>query len=212
IERSLLASYQTTAITAEINCEAERAQQLAAYLRQQNQDRVQVLTIFGLVAGGVLSMVGGGLSVADQGVASGIAGLVGGALSTVFGTAALFPNQEYDFQHPRNLLRELWEGPNTPKLFPDLMWRFLNRPLEEDPTDTLRTAIVARWRQDNRLGTPGSAMEQRRIALLFGEGGRYNADDLFVRALMFDMLESQMALTSEYQEHFLRELLSRPTM
>jgi hypothetical protein len=45
---------------------------------------------------------------------------------------------------------------------------------------------------------------------MFGEGGDYTVDDLRARAQMFNMLQSRVALTSEYLEQFLRELLSRP--
>jgi len=82
--------------------------------------------------------------------------------------------------------------------------------LEEDPSTTLRTVIIARWRHDDRLGVPGSALEKRRIALLFGEGGDYTEGDLRTRAQMLNLLESQVSLTSQYLEQFLRELLSQP--
>lgn len=211
IERIVLVSFQANGINAEIACEVARAEQLADYLQQQKDDRARLLTVIAVVAGGVAGMIGGGLAIAAHAVAEGVAVAIGGALSTVFGSTALFQQQEYEFRHPRNLLREIWEGPPNPVLFPDVIWRFLNRPLEEDPNTSLRTVIIARWRRDGRLGKPGSDLEQRRIALLFGEGGNYNVEDLQARAQMFNMLQSQVALTSEYLERFLRELLSRPT-
>ncbi|HJT19421.1 MAG TPA: hypothetical protein VJ746_03060, partial [Nitrospira sp.] len=210
IERILLVSFQNNSVNAEIACEAARAEQLADHLQQHNEDRARLLTIMAVVAGGVAAIAVGGLAIAEHAVAEGIAGIIGGTLSTAFGTAALFQNREYPFRHPRNLLREIWDGPPTPVLFPDVIWRFLNRPLEENPSTTLRTAIIERWRSDGRLGKPGSALEKRRMALLFAEGGNYNVDDLRARAQMLNLLQSQVALTNEYLEQFLRELLSRP--
>ncbi|WP_447987020.1 hypothetical protein [Nitrospira sp. Nam74] len=210
VERILLVSFQANGVNAEIACEVARAQQLADYLQQQKDSRARLLTVLAVVAGGVAGMIGGGLAIADHAVAEGVAVTIGGALSTVFGSTALFQQQEYEFRHPRNLLREIWEGPPNPVLFPDVIWRFLNRPLEEDPSTSLRTAIIARWRRDGRLGEPGSALEQRRNTLLFGEGGNYNVEDLQARAQMFNMLQSQVALVNEYLERFLRDLLSRP--
>lgn len=211
IRRILLVSFQNNSVNAEITCEAARAVQLADYLQEQNESRARVLTIMAIVAGGIAGIVVGSFAIAEHAVAEGIAGIVGGTLSIAFGTVALFQDREYPFRHPRNLLREVWDGPPTPVLFPDVTWRFLNRPLEEDPNTTLRTAIIARWRKDGRLGKPGSDLEKRRIALFFGEGGNYNVDDLRARTQMFNLLQSQVALTSEYLEQFLRELLSRPT-
>ena len=210
VERILLASFQANGTNAEIICEAARAEHLADSLQQQNEGRARLLTIVAVVTGGVAGLVGGGLAVAEHAVAAGWAAIVGGSLSTTFASAALFQDQQYTFRHPRNLLREIWEGPPNPALFPDVIWRFLNRPLEEDPSTTLRTVIIARWRRDGRLGAPGSALEKRRIALMFGDGGDYTESDLRTRAQMLNLLESQVSLTSQYLEQFLRELLSQP--
>jgi len=210
VERILLASFQANGTNAEIICEAARAEHLADSLQRQNEGRARLLTIVAVVTGGVAGLVGGGLAVAEHAVAAGWAAIVGGSLATTFASAALFQDQQYTFRHPRNLLREIWEGPPNPALFPDVIWRFLNRPLEEDPSTTLRTVIIARWRHDDRLGAPGSVLEKRRIALMFGDGGDYTEGDLRTRAQMLNLLESQVSLTSQYLEQFLRELLSQP--
>lgn len=209
IERILLVSFQNTSVNAEISCEQARAEQLADYLEEQNDNRARLLTIAAIVVGGLWGIVGGSLALADHTAAEGIVGIVGGALTTVFGAAALFQNQRAYLGHPRNLLREIWEGPTASLLFPDVIWRFLNRPLEEDPTITRRSIIISRWQQDGRLGSPGSDEEKRRSLLLFGEGGDYTVDDLYARAQMFNVLQSQIALISEDLEQLLRELIAR---
>jgi len=211
VERILLVSFQANGVNAEITCEAARAQDLADYLQQENERRARLLTIIAVVTGGIASAVGGGLAIAEHPISEGAAVAVGGVLSTVFGTAALFQDQERELRHPRNLLREIWEGPSNPALFPDVIWRFLNRPLEEAPGTTLRNTIIARWRRDGLIGMSDSAVEKQRVALIFGPGGNYRVEDLRVRVRMLNMLQSQVFLTSEYLEQFLRELLSRPT-
>lgn len=208
-ERILLASFQSSGINAEITCEAARAEQLADYLKEKNDNRARLLTTIAVVTGGVGAIAVGGFLLAGHAVSEGIAGIIGGVLSSTFGTSALFQGATYPFKHPRNLLREIWEGPSSPTLFPDVIWRFLNRPLEEDPNKTLRTAIIMRWRRDGRLGTAGSAVEERRTALFFGEGGDYDEDDLRARAQMLNMVVAQTVLTDQYMERFLRELLAR---
>jgi len=210
IERILLVSFQNNSVNAEISCEEARAEHLADYLEEQNDNRARYFTIAAIVVGGIWGIVGGSLALADHTAAEGIVGIVGGALTTVFGAAALFQDQQAYLGHPRNLLREIWEGPTTPILFPDIIWRFLNRPLEEDPTITLRSIIIARWRRDGRLGRPGSDEEKRRSVLIFGEGGEYTVDDLYARAQMFNLLQSQIGRISEYLEQLLRELIARP--
>ena len=210
IERILLVSFQNNSLIAEISCEEARAEHLADYLETQNDDRARLLTIAAIVVGGIWGIVGGSLALADSTVGEAIVGIVGGVLTTAFGAAALFQNQGGYLGHPRNLLREIWEGPPTPLLFPDVIWRFLNRPLEEDPSITHRTLIISRGRQVGRLGSPGSDEEKRRTTLMFGEGGEYTVDDLYARAQMFNLLESQIGLTSEFMERLLKELIARP--
>lgn len=210
IERILLVSFQNNSLNAEISCEEARAEHLADYLEKQNDDRARLLTIAAIVVGGIWGIVGGALALADHTAAEGIVGIVGGTLTTVFGAAALFQDQRAYFGHPRNLLREIWEGPTASVLFPDVIWRFLNRPLAEDPTSTRRSIIISRWRRDGRLGSPGSDEEKRRSLLFFGEGGEYTVDELYARAQMFNVVQSQIGLISEDLEQLLRELIARP--
>lgn len=131
VERILLASFQANGVNAEIACEVARAEQLADYLQQQKDDRARLLTVIAVVAGGVAGMIGGGLAIAEHAVAEGAAVTIGGALSMVFGSTALFNNKPMNFAiraiccgKSRNLLREIWEGPTNPALFPDVIWRF----------------------------------------------------------------------------------------
>jgi hypothetical protein len=63
--------------------------------------------------------------------------------------------------------------------------------------------------KDGRLGEPGSETERHRIALFFGGGGAYTADELRDRAVMLDMVESDVNLMSHDLEHLLQELLSQ---
>jgi hypothetical protein len=210
IERILLVSFQNNSVNAEITCEGARAEHLGDYLEEQNDDRARLLAIAAIVVGGIWGIVGGSLALADNTVGEAVVGIIGGTLTTVFGTAALFQDQDAYLGHPRNLLREIWEGPETPVLFPDVIWRFLNRPVEDDPAVTRRSIIISRWRRDGRLGSPGSEEEKRRSTLIFGEGGEYTVDDLYARAQMFNVLQSQIGLTSEYLERLLKELIARP--
>lgn len=101
-------------------------------------------------------------------------------MSSAFGAAALFDDPRYEFQHGRNLLREVWEGPDQPSLFPVSVWRFLNRPLRDYPAQrSLHETLIARWRQDGQLGE----------ALLFGHGGSYEIEDPRARASMWICLK-----------------------
>ena len=66
-----------------------------------------------------------------------------------------------------------------------------------------------RWREDGRLGPPGSETEQHRIELFFGKGGRYTIDELRARAAMLDLLETDISLMHQGMNRLIRELLKR---
>ena len=211
-DRILLALLQVTGMSAEIVCEAERADQLADRLEEKEDSRARLITVAAIVVAGLAGIVGGAVAIANQSVIEGILGVVGGTLSTVFSSFALKQDLATVFLHPRNILIPVWNGPEQTDLFPEVVWRFLNRPLEEDPSATLRTAIIARWQRDGRLGTPGSAVERHRLHLFFTEGGEYQVEDLRARAQMLDMLDAQVGLMNQYLEGLLAEVLARGSL
>lgn len=209
-DRILLAFLEVARTASEADCEEERADQLADRLQDARDRRVQHLTVFAIVGGALVGVLGGALTLADHETAAGIGEIFGGSLETAFGTGALFVGTKQEFRHERNLLREVWEGPSEPSLFPSSVWRFLNRPLPDDPRQqSLRETLIARWYQHGRFGKPGSETERRRIALFFGDGGRYEIEDLRARAAMLDLLEADISLMSQDLERLMQEVLGR---
>jgi hypothetical protein len=207
----LLALLDVKSAAAEADCEEERADQLADRLQEGRDQRVRRLTIFAVLGGGLVGILAGALATADPAsIAGGIAAIVAGVVSSGFGTAALSDESRYVFKHERNLLREIWEGPDRPALFPETVWRYLNQPMMEDPDHhSLRETLITRWRQHGRLGEAGSATEQRRLALFFGQGGTYEIEDLRARAAMLDLLEADVNLMSQDLEQLMQEALVR---
>jgi hypothetical protein len=208
--RLLLALLEVKSAAAEADCEEERADDLADRLQEIQEERVRRLTIFSLLGSGLGGIVSGGLAWAAQGTAAAIVGIAEGTTEATFGSLALFEDIRHDFRHDRNLLKEVWEAPHGPQLMPGSVWRFLNRPLRDAPDRrSLRETLIARWRRDGRLGEPGSEDERHRIALFFGNGGLYTIKDLRDRAVMLDMLESDINLMSHDLEEFLEEVSAR---
>lgn len=208
-DRILLALLDVKSAAAEANCEEKRADQLADQLQEKRDARARRLTIFGVLGGGVVGILSGGLSAADpSSMAGGLAAIAAGVVASAFGAAALFDDPRYEFQHGRNLLREIWEGPDQPSLFPMSVWRFLNRPSRDDPAQSsLRENLLARWLTTGRLGEPDSEIARRRVALFFGSGGSYQIEDLRARAAMMDLLEAEVDLMSHDLERLMQEAL-----
>ncbi|WP_447979423.1 hypothetical protein [Candidatus Nitrospira bockiana] len=207
--RILLANLEVSSTAAEAGCEQERADWIADRLEEAQASRVKYHTLAGVIFGGLANILAGGLALAAGETAAGeIASIVGGAFGTLFGASALFQETEQAFRHPRNLLREIWEGPNDTKIFPRSVWRYLNRTRTGPGTgQTLRQEIIARWQDERRLGPAGSDLQARRAALLFGDGGIYEIQDFRARAAMLETLQASINLMHEDLEQLIREVL-----
>jgi len=142
---------------------------------------------------------------AAEATASAIADIVGGSVATSFGLATFLSAEAHEFRHERNLLREVWEGPERPRLFQISVWRYLTTARDDAPT--LRESLIAEWRQDGYLARPGSETERNRIALFFGEGGLYSIDELRARADMFDSLRAVVNLMNQDLNLFSQEVV-----
>lgn len=208
LNRIVLAILEVARTAAEADCEEERADQLADRLQDVRDKRIRRQTLIAIVGDAMIGIVAGGLSLALQETASAATAILGGSVATGFGLAAFFDDSRHEFQHQRNLLAEIWEGRADSSLFPRSVWRYLNRPLLDDPEHrSLRDALVLRWRQDGRLGEGGSETERRRIELFFGRGGAYEIEDLRARAAMLDLLEADVNLMSQDLERLMQETL-----
>lgn len=209
LERIVLASLAVARTTAEADCEEERADQLADRLQEIREKRTRGFTILALFGSGVASIFSGGLGLASATAAAAAATLTSGSVKLLFGSAAYLDGGELELSHQRNLLKEVWDGPDHSSLMPPSVWRHLNRPLTDDPgSRSLRETLIARWRQHGRLGKLDSEVERRRISLFFGEGGTYGIDDLRARAAMLDLLEADISLMTQDLELLLQEVLA----
>lgn len=210
--RILLALLDVARTAAEADCEEERADQLADRLQEARDKRIRRQTLIAIVGDAMIGIVAGGLSLALEATASAATAILGGTVATGFGLAAFFDDTQYVFRHPRNILMEVWDGPDTPMLIPQSVWRHLNRPLGDDPAGrSLRESLIARWREDGRFGEVGSETERRRLLLFFGEGGVYAIEDLRARAAMLDLLEADVNLMSQDLESLMQEVLIQET-
>lgn len=206
--RSML---DVSSVLAEIACENERGDQLRDHLQKVEERRTRRLGLGSIAIGALTAIVSGGLSLANPDAAGGnVAAIVGGTLEASLGATVMYGNASGEFGTERNLLREVWEGPERSALFPSSVWRFLSRPVSDgEGGTTLREVLVAQWRAGERLGPANSPDERRRIALLFGAGGTYTIDDLNAREALFDLLEASVASMHQDLQRLLDELVER---
>jgi hypothetical protein len=212
-DRITLGILDASSLAVEADCEEGRATLLAEHLQKSLDKRQNVYTVLGLVGSGVLTIISGAIGVGASSIGvlntANVATVIGGASELIFGSAALMDTTgTEELHHERNLLRDIWTGENS--AFVPTVWSFLNTRSTEEPTEpTLRESLIVRWREEGRLGPPGSDTERHRIDLFFGNGGRYTIDELRARAAMLDLLETEISLMHQGMNRLIRELLKR---
>jgi hypothetical protein len=210
--RLQLANLEVSSTVAEIECEVQRADEVQDRLKEAQTKRTTTQTIVGIIFGGLANIVSGGISMATQaGDAANIASVAGGALEVLFGSSANFTKVRQEFSHPYNHLQAFeHDGGKEGEFFTRGVWRFLTEPdIRDVEGHSLRDVLMETWNAEGRLGPPGSDQEKQRRALLFGEGGLYDSDDLHVREAMLHQLESSIQLMHQDLETLLREVLVR---
>jgi len=210
-DRLLLISVDTASLTAYMDCEISLTSHRATALESGGAERQRTRTIFGILGDALIGITAGFFSLSNLARAAAIASVSGGSSSTGAGINALFFGKtKMSLNHPQDVLRELWDAPPEPKLYPLPVWRFLNSPQDDqDGAPTKREALIAYWREQGWLGEPGSKSESRRLALFFSGGGEYQLDDLLARAQMLEVVKASVNLLNRELHRLLKEIQRR---
>jgi len=207
LARTILATLEATSLAAVVRCEQARADELADSLAEKQAKNAQFATVVSVIIESVTIIATGALILASEGVAEGVAALVGGSLAATIVGFSLVQAAQHDFQHPTNLLKEIWENPQQAQYFPGPVWRFLGEPTEDGKS--LREQLVASWKQLSRIEGQSDEQQRQRFSLLFGTGGTYTIEDLRARGAMLEMLAAAIDLMHEELEVLVREMVVR---
>ncbi|MEO8328295.1 MAG: hypothetical protein ABI618_20815 [Nitrospirota bacterium] len=206
-DRMMTTFFQVSAVANQIDCEAIRANHVANTLTEVRDQRARRYEVTAIVGDALIGIVGGAFTLAAKEIAAGVAEVVGGSFATGFGLASGLAGGEHEFRDPQNFLRELWEAPPAPTVFPAIVWRFLNWPLLEGAEyPTKRDELIAEWRDDGFITQPGTM--DRRTTLLFGKGGIYEIEDLRVRAQMLEELKTYVNVMVQQLHLLSQEILN----
>ena len=191
-----LVSTTVASIAAELDCEGERADQVAGYLAEQDSRRTQRLNVLSISVGAASGI---GTTVIDNQSAQYAFGIGGGLLAAGLGLLTLSQGgHTAEFRHPRNLLADVWGEKPTSDVFPPSVWYMLTEPAFSNSGKTaLAHNTRQRWQHYGQLAHPESKQGQQLAALLFGNGGQYSADQLQVRANMLNELQSAVRLLNQ---------------
>jgi hypothetical protein len=190
-----LVSTTVASVAAELDCEGERADQVAGYLAEQDDHRTQRLNVLSI---GIGAASGIGTTVIENKSGQYAFGIGGGLLAAGLGLLTLHVDHTAEFTHPRNLLADVWNEKPTSNLFPPSVWYMLTEPAFSNSGQTaLAHNTRQRWQHYGQLAHPESKQGKELAALLFGNGGRYSADQLTVRANMLNELQSAVRLLNQ---------------
>lgn len=201
---------EISSTAGELDCEEERADQIADFLLDEAGSRVKKLTILAIVLGALGSVATGLMSLFEVrktiyrpvGIAIGLIGAALGYTSLRTSAAADIP-----FSHRRNALGDVWRGPAESRVFPAAVWNFLSKPgIRGARQPPLRRRLLGRWLTAGELGAKDADEKKQLEDLLFGEGGTYKADALRIRANLFDQLESTVNLMKGDVQQLAREV------
>lgn len=179
-DRLWMTQLQVTATASALDNEEERAEQIAGFMREQQDRRERRFTVAAIVVGGLTSVISGIILAQERGASSlDVIGVTGGIAGVGLSLPSLFNTKRSRFDHRRNALAALWLDQNEAGLFPPVVWRFMHE-CPDPATPSLRDQLVGQWKAFGRSGDE----------IYFGVGGRYSADELTNRAAMLDQAEA----------------------
>ena len=189
-------SLEISAVASEMDCEEERLSQIANFLKRHEDEVETKLTVTAIVVG-ALGAISSALLINrhEEGVDADYIEVSSGLVEATVGVLILLNKQKVPLHHPRNALRDIWEGRKTSSVFPPSVWYYLNYfdPSIQDSRSP-RYRIVEGWMNFGQIESAASDKKHRLINLYFGDGGKYSAEQLYNRANMYDQLESQIKL------------------
>ncbi|MCI0922253.1 hypothetical protein [Sphingobacterium rhinopitheci] len=183
------ASLIISAVSAELDCEEERIKQIANYIIEKQENLESKLTIAAIVVGASGAILTSGVIKNDK--AGNAVGITAGVAEAGLGFAMLFNKKKIRYQQQRNILKDIWQGPDVSKFFPPFIWYYLNYSIDKSPSP--REEIIDKWEQFGHIEKDSKKMTD----LFFGPGGKYTADQLNDRAAMYDQLESRINLLKQ---------------
>ena len=190
-----LVSTAIASVAAELDCEGERADQVASYLSNQDNRRTQRLNVLSITIGAASGI---GTTVFDNKPTQYALGIGGGLAAAGLGLLTLYGGHQTEFAHTRNLLADVWLERPMATTFPPNVWYMLQEPgFSNSGQTSIAHNTRQRWQQRAELADPSSEEGQELAALLFGAGGQYSADQLAVRADMLNELQSAVHLLNQ---------------
>lgn len=193
-----LASLEVSAVASELDCEEERANQFASYLKEtegKTENKLVVSSIILGAAGAVSSEIIANNS-SNTNFSSGFT--IGVSLvEASLGVLMLVNKKKINFYHPDNPLTDIWSHSKVSTYFPASIWYYLTYENTIEAKKSLAQLLVEKWQLFGQISNVKSNENTKSNQLFFGNGGKYEADQLLNRADMLDQTESYVTLMKQ---------------
>lgn len=202
-----MSSLEISAMASEMDCEEERVDQIAGYLKNKEDKRETNLTVAAIVIGATGAIVAGALLISNNdNNAAEFVGIGTGLIEATLGVFILTNKRKVEFKHYRNALGEIWNPKETSTIFPPSIWYYLNyeNPMEDNLS--IRKQIVERWKSFDQLSVANDKEQDKLRQLFFGVGGKYTSEQLHNRANMYDQIEANINLMNQDLKNLADEL------
>lgn len=198
-QRINISSLEISAVVSEIDCEDERAGQIADYLNSKENEAESKLTVGAIIVGAAGAVTAGILLANDNNSnAPEFIGIGTGLTEATLGLMILLNKRKVEFYHTRNALREIWRGQDTSTVFPPSLWYYLNYFNPNIPNQpSLRYQIIECWMKFGQIAAVKSKKKKKLINIYFEDAGKYTAEQLNNRANMLDQLEAHISLMKQ---------------
>ncbi len=187
---------ETRDVTADLDDEMSRSDELKSLLEQHRDRAIRLNTIANFVSGGGLQMISSGIQV-GTGFPYANAGntmeVVAGALSTGISTYALKQSsgEKRNAGVAPNTMAKIFDLPTSKdEEIPEAIWNYLNDPFPNSNGLSRRERLIQRWVQIGRIPPPKSKEGQRKIPLLCGSVKA-------VHQISIDLLDDRSAMLND---------------
>ena len=190
---------------ASLSCQASRVAELQAELTQRQaviSNRYHLATL-AVTAGAAVA--GGAMGFLASSTPANITSITAGTIEGVLSILSLNINPSGHLRLQQNMMEEFWRAPETPTLFPQRVWRYLNTSINPgEPTP--RERIIESWRRDHLIPDepftpvpPSIIMKRDAIA----------SDELESIRLLIEPVEFRVGLMARSMGRLVEELLER---
>lgn len=182
--RVLDASLALSGLLAELECEEERVEGLAAAVSGARDAHHRQLTLSAIVVGAVTGVAAGSLALAGEGRAAEITAIGGAVAEGAIGGVMLGRARKVELPLRRNHLQPIGTGEDPLGLYPPVVWSLLSLPVAGESLSR-REGLAVRWAETST---------EAELDRLYGPGGAFRPSELEHRADRIDELDAELGM------------------